>query len=283
MSQQHASDRGTDVVVGVDGTSTALHAVAWAAEEAAAHDGSLTIVHAAPYAVDEHGIRRANGILGRAKSVAEHERRGLPVRTRLSTEHALPGLIDEAEGARLLVAGLVSETVADAVLGSVTLDVLGHATCPVAVIRRSDAIGGAGVLAGIGSPAADAGALALAFAEADAHGDPLTVVHADGHRHGLPPTELVDEVDRWAKRFPQVGVQIEGVRGSAADVLAARSAGARMLVVGSRGHHRVARVLLGSTSRVLVWNSACPVVVAPHAGLHDAGVAADDPAGRADS
>ncbi|MBN9107171.1 MAG: universal stress protein [Pseudonocardia sp.] len=263
MERRHGSGDEHAVLVGVDGTTTALHAVAWAAAEADAHGASLTIVHAAPYAVGERGTRRAAGILGRARAVAQHERPALHVETRRSEEQPLPALVEEAGRARLLVTGLISETITDSVLGSVTLGVLGRTSCPLAVIRSSD-VAGNGIVVGTSDVQADAGALAFAFAEAAAHGDELTVVHADVRRHALPLIPLVEAVGGFSTRFPQVRVQIDGARGRAADVLAARSTGARMLVVGSRGPHNVSRVLLGSTSGTLVRTSACPVVVVPH-------------------
>lgn len=269
MDLNQETDLDHVVVVGVDGTSTALHAVAWAAAEADAHGGSLTIVHAAPYAVDEPGWRRADGILGRARSIARHERPALSVRTHRSEEHPVRALVDEAGSAGLLVTGLVFETVTDTVLGSVSLDVLDRTPCPVAVVRRSD-VTGRGIVAGTSDGHTDAGALAVAFAEAAAHGEDLTVVHADSRGHSLPPTALLEAVGRLSTRLPQVRVHIDNVRGGAAGVLAQRSAGARMLVVGSRGPHHANRVLLGSTSRALVWNSACPVVIAPGGRDHAA-------------
>ncbi|RTL65190.1 MAG: universal stress protein [Pseudonocardiaceae bacterium] len=263
MERKHGPDDDHVVVVGVDGTSTALHAVAWAATEADAHGGSLTIVHAAPYAAGEVGTRRATGILGRARAVARHERPALRIETRRTEQQPLQALVEESGRARLLVTGLISETITDSALGSVALGVLGRTSCPLAVIHSSD-VAGSGIVVGTSDVHADAGALALAFAEAAAHGDELTVVHADVRRHALPLIPLVEAVGRFSSRFPQVQVQIDGARGRASEVLAARSAGARMLVVGSRGHQSMSRLLLGSTGRTLVRTSACPVVVVPH-------------------
>lgn len=277
MNDQHTSGHEYAVVVGVDGTATALHAVAWAADEAVAHGGSLRIVHAAPYAVDAPGTRRATGILARAKAVARHERPRLAVHTRCVGKQVLDGLLGEAEGAQLLVTGLISETIADTVLGSVTLDVLGRSSCPVAVVRRSDAIRGRGILVGVADPRADTSALLLAFTEAAAHDDGVTVIHVDGRRPGFPTTDLVDAVGRLSARFPHVRAHVDSVHGDAADVLARRSAAARMVIVGGGGPHDARRVLLGSTSRALVWNSACPVLVAPRDAQRHATVGAAGP------
>jgi nucleotide-binding universal stress UspA family protein len=50
------------------------------------------------------------------------------------------------------------------------------------------------------------------------------------------------------------------------DVLCEESKGAALLVVGTRGHSGVERLLLGSVSNHVVHHASCPVVVVPHPG-----------------
>jgi nucleotide-binding universal stress UspA family protein len=57
------------------------------------------------------------------------------------------------------------------------------------------------------------------------------------------------------------GLQSVTVKGSAAKVLLDRSSGARMLVVGSRGHGGFAGLLLGSVSAKCAEHAKCPVLV----------------------
>jgi len=62
-----------------------------------------------------------------------------------------------------------------------------------------------------------------------------------------------------------VELVLETPGGDATDVLTARSAEVDLVVLGSRGHGPLRRVLLGSVSTHLVRHSACPLLVVPRA------------------
>jgi nucleotide-binding universal stress UspA family protein len=68
----------------------------------------------------------------------------------------------------------------------------------------------------------------------------------------------VDEVF-GAHRPPGLGLTVR--EGSAAKVLLELSVGARMLIVGSRGHGGFAGLLLGSVSGACTEHATCPVLV----------------------
>lgn len=59
----------------------------------------------------------------------------------------------------------------------------------------------------------------------------------------------------------QVKISSRVVQGNAAQVLLDASAGAELLVVGSRGHGGFVEALLGSVSQHCVHHATCPVVV----------------------
>jgi nucleotide-binding universal stress UspA family protein len=69
---------------------------------------------------------------------------------------------------------------------------------------------------------------------------------------------------------PAPEVRVQAVMGTAADVLVRESAGADLLVVGSRGHGGFSTMLLGSTSMQCVLHATCPVTVvhSPEAHHH---------------
>ena len=72
---------------------------------------------------------------------------------------------------------------------------------------------------------------------------------------------LADTVSRATSGDFSASVTQEVLEGDAAAVLIRESAGADLLVVGSRGHGGLAEALLGSVGQHCVHHAACPVVI----------------------
>jgi nucleotide-binding universal stress UspA family protein len=70
-----------------------------------------------------------------------------------------------------------------------------------------------------------------------------------------------DAIAEVAGQAPPVPISCQVLEGTPARVLVKESAGADLLVVGSRGHGGFAGALLGSTGQHCVRHAACPVVV----------------------
>ncbi|NMH99310.1 universal stress protein [Pseudonocardia acidicola] len=280
MNEQHGGHDSSGVVVGVDGTDIALRAVSWATAEAHSRGLPLRIVHAAPYAAEPAGPgrRRAATILARAYTVAHRREPDVPVRTERTDDPAVRALLDESGRARLLVLGMGGgQRLEEALAGSTALAVSGHADCPVVVVRghhRSRA-SRRPVLIGLDDPHSEAAVLTVAFDDARRRGTGLTVLHA---RHGAGPlrdhllghdeeahAEAVRRLNAalrpWRARYPDVPVELRVIRGQPTDHLLEAAAGARLLVVGTRGRGAPVRALFGSTSREVMRRSPCPVEV----------------------
>ena len=72
---------------------------------------------------------------------------------------------------------------------------------------------------------------------------------------------LADTVSRATPGSCPAPVTQEVLEGDAAAVLIRESAGADLLVVGSRGHGGLAEAMLGSVGQHCVHHAACPVVI----------------------
>lgn len=83
---------------------------------------------------------------------------------------------------------------------------------------------------------------------------------------GILMTDALDNLEQVAGRFRRPGVAVTNsvLTGTLAEALCAdaKSFGAELIIVGSRGHGALTNALLGSVSAALVDNAGCPVLVA---------------------
>jgi nucleotide-binding universal stress UspA family protein len=262
------------IIVGVDGTSTGLRAVAWAAEEALLRRRPLRLVHAAPYLGtpdDPTGRGRADAVLTRARTVAHQIAPELSTDVAVLPDPPVAALIDASADAELLVIGMIGGSGPEIVLGSVTLDITTGAHCPVAVVRGESAADHVTrrrpppVLLGIESVDADAAAVTAAFDDADRHGSGLTVVHVPSHpgHLGLAASAVSDRLAPWRSEHPGVEVTVRIGQGNPGLALLHESADARHIVLGTRGRHAAVRAVLGSVSRFVLRHSRVPVTIVP--------------------
>ncbi|MFI1991519.1 universal stress protein [Actinoplanes sp. NPDC020271] len=282
---------GAPVVVGADGSASAMRAVEYAATEAALRHRPLLILHA--YAWPPAGVAystalaaTADATLRRAaddilQDAAWHAARTAPAitcSTRAVTGDPATVLLELSEQANVLVLGARgSGGFAEMMVGSVAAHVTPHAACPVAVVRGSVTSGP--VVAGVDGSPGSAAALDFAADEADRRGTELVAVHAwttaggTGLDDGLPAGRrsggsaeehhrvLAEALAGIAERHPDLTVHGEVRHGLARQVLTARSDHAQLIVVGSRGHGGVTGLMMGSVSQHLIYRAACPVAV----------------------
>jgi nucleotide-binding universal stress UspA family protein len=256
------------IVVGVDGTATALRAVAWAAEEAQLRDRALRLVHAAPYlGTPEDPTRgRAEAVLARARSVAHQIAPAVSTEVAVLADPPVSALVDASADAALLVIGMIAGSGAEIVLGSVTLDVTTAARCPVTVVRGDGSAGhahGGPVLLGVESVDADAAAVTVAFDDAERHHTGVVVVHIPGHSDHLRDSAAAvrERLVPWRAAHPGVSVEVRIGQGNPGIALLHESTAARHIVLGTRGRHAAVRAVLGSVSRFVLRHSLVPVTV----------------------
>jgi nucleotide-binding universal stress UspA family protein len=272
----HNGPEQPDVVVAVDWTGPALHAIRWAAAEASRRSAPLRIVHAAPYT--RKGIlgeRRAAWLLALAKTIAQYAHPPVPTRTEWVTGADLgTALREAAEGAQLLVVGTGGASWCGAGLPhSVVGDICAAAACPVVVVptRQARPPADGPVVVAVEDLDRDASALTAAFNAARGNASALVVLHIV---HGVGwPVAHAPEPDGparaaitralvpWRCRYPDVPVEVRVVPGFPSPELREAATAARLIVVSARGRRHAGRPVLDRTGRALARHCACPVVI----------------------
>ncbi|GLY42804.1 universal stress protein [Amycolatopsis sp. NBRC 101858] len=287
--------RRRSIVVGVDGTESARDALDWAAAEAAVRRLPLRVVHAyaatpswavlgeLPKPYDGIGAPDAARLVTeqavqRARSVASE----LEIHTRLLIGTGAHALLAQGAEAELLVLGSRGVGGARGLFGgSVSFRVAMHAACPVVVVRpmRATTQGRSAtrVVVGVDGSHRSGRAVEFALRAAAQRGVGVTAVHAWSPRGEAGLAAVTEdwslaEAAEWRtlqRVFSPWGVQVLGeqvelrlARGRPQDVLVAESAGAALVVVGSRGRGSVRAALTGSVSQAVLRRASCPVVVA---------------------
>lgn len=291
-------DARLPVTVGVDGSSSAMHAVRWAARQAARDGTGLRLVHAYEVPrVDQFGFAHSHSLdaalrrqgrqwLADARSAVVETAPGTSVELEVRRADPVTTLLEQADRSRLLVVGTRGLGVFNRLLvGSTAVALANHASCPVAVVRGRDpdsapSLHGPVVVGLDGSSGSDR-ALEFAVDEAVARGAELVAVQAwpaVAPEYALyGGTAMAGDLDAvrvrgeevlaerlagWQAKYPTLPITRRAVldRPSSALLEAARSAS--LVVVGARGRGGFLGLLLGSTSLKLLHHAPCPVVVA---------------------
>lgn len=290
MSEQHT--RRT-VVVGVDGSDSALQAVRWGAAEAARRQVPLRLVIGfgwppeVPEGHPHHGSAYRELLLGRSRehlaaaaAVAGAEQPGVDVEQQLIVGSPVTVLGAEARHAQLVVIGDRGMSRVEGLLvGSVAVALAAHAPCPVVVVRwaqpgPTDTLP---VVLGVdGSTTSDA-AIAFAFEAAAARKVSMVAVHTWSGMVFDPTVAsmgidwtAVEDAERdllarqlagWSEKYPETFVEQLVTRDRPAHALLEQAARAQLVVVGCRGRGELAGLVLGSVGNALVHRSPCPVAI----------------------
>ncbi|SSC26001.1 Universal stress protein A, partial [Klenkia terrae] len=290
------------VLVGVDGSSGSSAALRWALHWAAARGGQVQVVIASATAAafawrssaefsdlstleavhDEAWVR--------ARTVVDQVRRaspavdGMAVSVEVATGPPADVLVARSGQVDLLVVGTRGRgAVAEAVLGSVALDCVSRADCPVVVVpdpgTGDDPVSTGQVVVGVDGSARSAAAVARAVEEAGPDGTVTAVrvygvadLFLDGHR-AVTPTRAGRDAAELAALERDLGslppgvvvdqgrVRRIAVGGEAGPLLVRQVGEGDLLVVASRGHGELRGLVLGSVALYCVRHAPCPVLV----------------------
>lgn len=286
------------IIVAVDGSSHADEAVAWAAAEARLTRRPLTIVHVERVlGSQERGwlaladvsltqitqeIRAdSEELLHRARTAATMAAPGVDIDAVLRVGDPREILLQLAEHASMIVLGSRGRgPVSSLLLGSVSVTVSRHATCPVLVVRpRHDLARLRGVLVGTDGTGRSAATLEAAFREASYHALPLTVVHcqwealsAPGGWRAANPTDpffdsarirVAEVLAGLREKFPDVAVTRGIFAGHVDQCVADLSREYDVTVIGRHAKTLMERVGSLSLTTAIVEHACGPVLVVP--------------------
>ena len=255
------------VVVGVTGTSAGLAAVRLAAREAVSRGRRLRVVHAFTWPADGAGLdydrvrRAATRVVQEAVATAKRSTPQVRVSGQLVDGPPDRVLLRESRRAELLVLGDDDlATMPWLPAGSVLVQTVARAWCPVVVARGPRPPSGPVLVAVDGSPCS---LIALRYAAGDGLRlrVPVIVTHvlpssgaeaeAEGRRLLAAAVASVPELGEHETRL---------LTGAAGATLVRQSTHARVVVLGPRGRHEAG--LFGSTAREVLHHAACPTVIA---------------------
>ncbi len=282
------------VVVGVDdkpGTDLALE---WAVTDAASRNIPLRVVTAFQWVLqyrwsavyadvrdpDAAQMRHAaDQLVARTVARARQLASNLTVDGEAVEGAPVGVLLDESQRAVEVVLGSRHlKTLGSAVLGSVGGGVAARGECPVVIVRgpAGNPAEDAGVVVGVDGRDSGESQLAYAFEQANRYHVPLRAVlfwrpdplASMQWRSEAPPPEraelwLAEAIAGWEEKYPDVAVHQAVLREHPVAGLVDSSAGAHLLVVGTRSHHALSGTLLGSVSQGVLHHATCPVAVIP--------------------
>jgi nucleotide-binding universal stress UspA family protein len=293
------------VVLASDGSAQAKVARDLVAALALPQDATVRIVSAlgtTPSLAGLPGKMREQLIAGAIATIereladfaAPLERRGLRVECAVLGGRAATAIVDDAVSAHadLVVVGSHGRgELGSFLLGSVSAEVVDRAPCPI-LVARGRALERV-ILAEDGSTNARRARDLVASWEIfrDATVRVVSVAHVDPYFHsGIAPSEQVIAhralvasraatrhehehlATRSVHRLAQAGLHSEAevrLGAPAAEIVsAAREWPADVVVVGSRGRTRIARLLLGSVARGVLQSAPCSVLVVPSGTIH---------------
>jgi nucleotide-binding universal stress UspA family protein len=263
--------------VGVDGTPRGRDAIALA-EQLLAPGGRMTLANVVLVPSPIYHNFHATPVWKQRRAMLEREREAIGVAAELtgmfaaSVGSGLHQLAEDYDADLLVVGSSGRGRVGRALGGDDARDTVSGATCPVAVAPYGYADHAGPIrIVGVGyDGSAEAKAsLAVARELADATGARLVVLAvlspvagAAGH------WEHADASGTFEQPAPDLLGSLEGVEGNVAvgapaSELVAFGDRVDLLVVGSRGHGPLRRLVLGSTSLPLTREARCPLLVIP--------------------
>ncbi len=271
------------LVVGIDGSRSALDAALWAVDEAVCRDIPLHLV----YAIDPKAcvgadtedrarhLAAAEVALRYAFIVVESTNKPVKIEAEIlqgRPTHVLLELSQHAAAMLCLGSVGLGHSRGDPI-GSTAAALASAAQCPVAVVRGHDPARNGWVVAEIGQSPTTDGVLRHAFDEARLRRAALRVVttwqslyvdihdnHAAADRKMLAKTRLDRYLAKWERMYPDVEMHAVAVHGNTQDYLSKNGDSIQLLVVGRERADGI-RELVGPPGYAALHHANCSVLI----------------------
>lgn len=275
------------ILVAVDGSESAFHALRQSFKLAAGEKSWITVVSVIPpfdgnlELVGVTDIRTAlrqpyEKALAASKEIADAERALIKTVCEEGEIHERIVDVAEAENCDLIILGRKgAHNIEKALMGSVTARVIGHSRKDILVIPSGSSVGWKKILVATDGSRYSRAAAERAVDFAKSYGGELrvvSVVDVPAEFYAEAP-KAVDGMIRKAKGFIKdvrfragsTGVKTEGFvgEGEAYQVITdlARKEGVDVTVMSSHGRTGLGRLLMGSVAEKVIGHSSCPVLV----------------------
>lgn len=273
--------RKRGIVVGIDGSDSAVNAARWAAFLARRLDEPIHLVHVHPHGPD-NGAEPAEAVIELAELAVRDVAGDVALESSALSGRPARTLSELSGSARMLVLGHTTTSELQSMFRrSEVVYIANHAECPVVTWRGKDGFtppDGRPIVVGVDGSELSTAAIEQGYTLAATLDAPLVAVHTWSEQstltygEGSRFTDWTDYVEHekagmaeslagWAQRYPDVQVVSEVMRGKPDIVLLEQSAKAQLVVVGSHGRSAQSAALLGSTSQNLIHHSFCPVAI----------------------
>jgi nucleotide-binding universal stress UspA family protein len=288
------------IVVGIDRSGHSDVALDWAVSEATARSLPVHLVHAlettvtvwSPMMVVPTDLDDQSWILDAARQRVRAAAPDLDVTSAMTVGPAAAALVAASRDADTVVVGARGHgVVSNILLGSTSLNLAGHASCPVVVVRTRTTEQARSVVVGFDGSDLSVDALGYAFAAAAQRGllldlvtswepdllstyrlSPAVAEQTRASAAAHQKETAVTAATPWREKYPSVEVRIHVTTDPPAQSLIARSSDASLVVVGSRGLGSLRGPLLGSVSGQVLRHAESPVaIVRPATGGEPAG------------
>ncbi|TEA08410.1 universal stress protein [Mycobacteroides salmoniphilum] len=268
------------VVVGIDGSRSAVRAALWAVDEALHREVPLRLVHVvpAPQFLEFNEPSPAGAAVGHALREIGATRKQVKVEVDIRHGRVADVLLDSSRGALMLCVGAIGISGSDTrKVGSTAAEVLRSVHCPVAVIRDGQSTPGAtlAVVVEVDESHESVASLELAAHEARLRGAPMRVLlrhrvrSVAGHRVATLAREdrhvaavlLERRLAPLRARHPDLDIRALDPVGGTLDYLERHGHSVQLVIVGASDAAHV-QELVGPNGCGVLGRTHCSVLVA---------------------